>query len=479
MKIPFLGGAYASRSSNASSQQAINLYYEPPPKHEGHQGTMVAPAGAKQFANLGQSFEVRGGYNYRNIAYFVIGNGFYEVSPTGDLSQRGTLTTDAGRLSFVGNDSDQLGVFDGAAGYIYDPKVHSFTQITDIDFLPTDMVVHQDSYFLAVRPGTNQFALSNLGNGLAWGGLDIQSAEGHPDYLVSNLSDRRELWLFGEETTEVWYNQGDADNPFTRFQGGYIEAGIAAKFTPAKFDNSVVWLGKNTRGQAQVLRAGDGFMPQVISTPEVDYQIQQYTRIDDAWAYVYQMEGHEFYVLNFPSAGAVWALDALTKEWATRGHNIDSIFPNRERYNCYVFAYGKHLLGDFRNGRIYELDSSVFTIEENGPAEFVDVVRVERILTSPAITADNESRISIAEFQLDMEEGVGSDAEVWLSYSKDGGHTWSNERKRTVGATGAYAHRIIWRKLGIARNWIFRIRTWSTKQTIIKGAYARIYGEDF
>ena len=287
---------------------------------------------------------------------------------------------------------------------------------------------------------------------------------------MSILSDRRELWLFGEQTTEIWYNQGDADNPFARFQGGYIETGIVAKFSVAKHDNSVVWLSKNERGAAQVVRAGDGWQPQVISTGEVEYQIQQYERIDDAWAYVYQLEGHEFYVLNFPSAGAVWAYDARTQEWAERGHVIDNVFPNRERYNCYLFAYGRHLLGDYKNGKIYELDSSLYTF---------DGVNTPRVRTSQSVSADNESRTSLVEFQLDMEEGVGPDAEVWLSYSKDGGHTWSNERKRLVGATGKYGHRIMWRKLGMARHWIFRIRTWSSDKTIIKGAYARFYGEEY
>ena len=33
------------------------------------------------------------------------------------------------------------------------------------------------------------------------------------------LAVNRRLWLFGEESTEIWYNSGDSDNQFLRFQG--------------------------------------------------------------------------------------------------------------------------------------------------------------------------------------------------------------------------------------------------------------------
>jgi len=64
-----------------------------------------------------------------------------------------------------------------------------------------------------------------------------------------------------------------------------------------------------------------------------------------------------------------------------------------------------------------------------------------------------------------------------LSYSKDGGHHYTDEVKRSAGKTGEYATRLMWRKLGKARNWIFRIRTWSPRRPLLKGAFARFYGE--
>jgi hypothetical protein len=97
------------------------------------------------------------------------------------------------------------------------------------------------------------------------------------------------------------------------------------------------------------------------------------------------------------------------------------------------------------------------------------------------VAAKNEARTFITQFQIDFDEGLAANSatggRVWLSYSKDGGHTWSNERVRTLGGTGKYSHRVIWRKLGWGRNWRFRIRTWSTDRIAIKGAWAMFDGE--
>ena len=93
-----------------------------------------------------------------------------------------------------------------------------------------------------------------------------------------------------------------------------------------------------------------------------------------------------------------------------------------------------------------------------------------------------DSRLSSV--QLDMEEGTGdpnndTDTSVWLSYSKDGGHHYTDEVERSIGNKGQYAHRLIWRRLGHARNWTFRIRTWSPNRIIIKGLIGRQYGDPF
>jgi hypothetical protein len=44
---------------------------------------------------------------------------------------------------------------------------------------------------------------------------------------------------------------------------------------------------------------------------------------------------------------------------------------------------------------------------------------------------------------------AGIDPQVMLRWSDDGGHTWSNEHWRSMGKTGTYGTRVIWRRLGM------------------------------
>lgn len=469
MKVPFLGGAYEGRSPNVSPQTCINWFYE-----KGKDGEcLVGTPGATEFVDLG-SGEVRGGISYNDKAYFVLGNTLYEVNSSGTATSRGTLNTSSGKVSMAHNGvrtgaNQQIFIADGTQRYIYDNTTSTLTGYTD--YVATT-VCFLDGYFLFTIDSSDRIYYTNNYDGVTVTSTDFFTAEGAPDEALKVLASQRELFVFGEQTLEVYYNSGDADDTFQRFQGGFKEMGCAAKHSPALFDNGVAWLTKNERGDALVAVLGQGYTPQIISTPEVNYQLSTYTTVSDAFGYTYQDEGHEFYVLTFPTEKKTWVFDAASGEWHQRAHTIDGAFPNRERYNCHVFAFGKHLMGDYSNGKVYELDSSIGTF---------DGVRVPRERTSPDIT-DEERRTRVMSFQLDMEEGTGdpnstTDTSIWLSYSKDGGHTFSNEIERSIGDAGEYRQRIIWRRLGWSRHWIFKVRTWSPNKVIIKGAYTRVYGE--
>ena len=46
-------------------------------------------------------------------------------------------------------------------------------------------------------------------------------------------------------------------------------------------------------------------------------------------------------------------------------------------------------------------------------------------------------------------EATAIDPQVMLRWSDDGGHTWSNEHWRSMGLTGQWGRRVIWRRLGM------------------------------
>jgi len=436
----------------------------------------VGTAGSTLFSSPAVG-EVRGGIAYNNLVYFVVGNTLYEIDSGGVATSRGTLNTSSGLVSMAHNGvrtaaNQQIMIVDGPNGYIYDNTTSTLSQITDDDFTSAKTVAFIDGYFIYnENSGDGKFWLTNLYDGASITDTDFSNAEGWPDKIQSLIADNRELFLFGEESLEVWYNSGDLDNTFQRYQGGFKQHGCVAPFSPARFDNGIIWLSRNDRGADQVVRLSEGYQPSVVSTPEINYQLSTYNNTQDAFGYSYQHEGHEFYVLTFPGDNVTWAYDASTQEWHQRAHVISDV-DSRERYNCHVFAFGRHLFGDYLNGNIYELDGSIGTF--NG-------TRVHRQRTTVPVT-DEEDRTRLTQIQLDMEEGIGDGNEAnddvfWLSYSKNGGHTFNNTIARNAGEGGDWAKRVIWRWLGEARLWIFRIDTWTPKRPVLKGLIAKMYGE--
>lgn len=110
----------------------------------------------------------------------------------------------------------QLMVVDGTAGYIV--SAGSITA-AGVPYPPVD-VAFQDGYFLCPVTGEDVFYISGINDGTTWDTLNYGSAEAQPDKAISIISDHREIWLHGENTTEVFQNTGNIYFPFESIQGG-------------------------------------------------------------------------------------------------------------------------------------------------------------------------------------------------------------------------------------------------------------------
>jgi len=276
--------------------------------------------------------------------------------------------------------------------------------------------------------------------------LDFASAEGSPDGLVSLIIDHREAWLFGTNSVEVWYDAGLQDFPLQRIQGAFNEIGCIAPYSVAKLDNGIFWLGADARGRGIVYRA-NGYTGVRVSTHAVEWHIQDYTNMADAVAYTYQQDGHSFYVLNFPSANTTWVYDVAVNAWHERAAFSAGEF-TRHRSNCQMSFNNEIVVGDFENGNIYAFDLNVYA--DNGSIR--KWLRSWRALPTGQ---NNLRRTAQHSLQLNCESGVGlndgqgSDPQVMLRWSDDGGHTWSNEHWSNMGKIGQYYRRVFWRKLGM------------------------------
>lgn len=453
MRVPFVGPAYESRSMNADAQRSVNCYLEMDNASSRAPVALYGTPGTVLRLTFPTS-PVRGAITSGTYSYWVAGNTVYKVDSAYAYTALGTIGTSAGEVGLASN-GQQVLIVDGSAAYLISTSTSTLSTITDADF-PNGVrrCTYQDGYFIvSSKDGSPSFWINTTAyDGAAWDALDFASAEGAPDNTIGIISDHRELWLFGDQSAEVWVNTGSSDFPFQRSGNTFIEHGCAAGGTVAKADNTVFWLGADDRGQGIVWRA-NGYTPMRISTHALEFAMADYV-LSDAFAFTYQQEGHIFYVLTFPTSGATWVYDAATQVWHERAwRNPSTGAMGRWRANCSCFFSGEHLVGDWETGKVYALDLNTFT--DNGDP----LIRIRASQTAETL----QERIFFSCLQVDMETGVGissgqgSDPQLMLRWSNDGGHTWSSQKTVSVGKIGEYGARARFNRLGAGRNRVWEI----------------------
>ena len=445
IKTNILGGSYVARSINAADNRCINLFAEAIPEGSGGKeaGFLLRCPGLRLLATVG-SGPIRGLWVTNGIAYVVSGSEFYSLTTSYTATLLGTVSG-TGPVSMADNGT-QIFIACNPLSYIYNISTAVFAQITDVDFPGAGSVGYLDGYFVFNEPNSQKFWVTSLLDGTSVDPLDFASAEGYPDDVVALIVDHREVYLFGNNSVEVWYDAGTPDFPLARVQGAFMEVGCEAAYSVAKLDNSVFWLGSDARGRGIVYRA-NGYTPARISTNAIEYAIQSYGNITDAIGYTYQQDGHPFYVLIFPSANATWVFDVSTMLWHERAAFQDGEFL-RHRSNCQMSFNDEIVVGDYEDGRVYAFDLDVYADDDQ-------IQKWLRSWRALATGQNNLKRTAHHSLQLDAQTGVGlnsgqgSDPQVMLRWSDDAGHTWSNEHWKSMGAIGGYGYRTIWRRLGM------------------------------
>lgn len=469
MQFPFVGPSYSARVKNLDAQQCINLYPEMGGPTSKNVAALIGTPGLQLWLTLAGG-GIRGTLRATQaLSVVVAGPNVYTVTSAGVATLRGTVTPGTTPVSMASNGNVVM-IVTGPSGYALNLATYALTQIISTAFQGADRVDFVDGYFVFNKPGTGQFQITQLYS-TDIDDLDFATAEGAPDLLVSLIVDHREVWLFGETSTEVYFNSGNADFPFERIQGAFIEQGCAAKYSVAKMDNRVFWLSADDRGKGMVMSAA-GYQPQRISDHALEYAIGQMSAITDAVAYTYQQEGHSFYVLSFPAANQTWVFDASTNQWHQRAYRDPTTAAlQRHRSNCQMAFIGENIVGDWENGNLYKMKLDYYT--DNGAA-------IPRIRACPHLS-DPDYRYQIHdELRVDMRTGVGltsgqgSDPKAMLQWSDDGGYTWSNELWASIGKIGEYQARVNWRRLGRSRDRVYKITVTDPVPVAFVGATTRI-----
>ena len=383
---------------------------------------------------------------------------------------------------------------------------------TDGAFSGANTVDIIDNYFVYNNPTTQQWGASDLLSPIS-PQTSYSLKDGAPDDLVALIVDHREVYLMGEISSEVWTDVGTVPFPFQRIPGTSTQHGIAAPFSLYRLGNSFAYVSRNNRGQAQIMQM-QGYIPQRISTHAVENTLaNQY--VEDAIAWTYQLEGHEVYVVTFPTLNLTWAYDATTQMWHKWLYTATDSTYERHRGNCCAVFQGLVIIGDYENGKLYQLDRTNYT--DDGQT-------IRRLRRAPHLVTEFQ-RQYFDELQIQFQPGVGTTGlsstlqvinlqspyvitdtgtltigaletvylgevstinqftpttypQAMLRWSNDGGSTWSNEHWTGVGQMGKYRNRAIWRRLGTARDRIFEVSVTDPVNFVIISANLKVQGAE-
>lgn len=437
MRIPFGTMSYRHTSLPLSAQRMVNCYLEPAPPHAKTFAAVIGSYGVANYGVIGTGAH-RGSRVIRGKLYAVYGTTLYRVNEGGSGTALGTVPGSA--RCFIAGDETNILIVDPVTtdGYYYDGS--TVQQVTDPDWPGAIWCDYLDGYFLIIKPGSGQFYITDNRNPSSIEALEFASAERYPDDLVTGVVDHGELILLGTESGEGFYNSGNSDFPISKISSADIEIGCKAPHSVKKTDNGICFVGSD----GKVYRL-NGYSPTAISTPAVEQAIAECSDksfIGSAWC----EPGHAFYGLK--STGFAWVYDFSTQLW----HERESYGLDSWRWASVDRCYDRWIVGDTESNAIGYVDANTFT-------EFGQILRVE--CASPPVGEENLNlRHGLVELVFDQGVGLisgqGSDPQVMLQFSDDGGRTWSSEKWRGIGRQGEYKNRARWKRLGQARDRIYR-----------------------
>lgn len=340
------------------------------------------------------------------------------------------------------------------------------------------------------------------------GQLQQGAITSHPGTIVACRTLHRRLFLFSQNYTEVWENQGIGSNlPFRRNNSLLIEYGTPAIWSVAVGFDRMIFLSQDKDGLGSVMEVtGTEVVP--ISPRSLDFVLQGYASntslgVADASSFFVKENGIIFYRLNFTRANHTFVFCVtMSDPQNLRWHEEEMLNGDRHVAQTHAYFNGKNYYGSYLGPTMYNVSSDFFT----NAGEAIRRMRIGK----PYVPA-GYNRTRIDRFQLDLLQGRVASSEideevnlftqssldiltesdipiiletgsipgngdqptVFLSISKDGGQTYGNRIQAPMGKLGERTFRTVWRKLGtIPRGQAFvpRIEFFDAIQWVVLGA---------
>lgn len=427
--------AFASQSAQRTddvantSERLVNLYPEPAASGSKAGLTLRSVLGLEAFAELGFSL-ARAVIELNGVFYVVASGRLFSVTSAGVVTQLATLLDDA--ETALSSNGASVTIAAGGTYYVWNgsalltPGSGRITNVGWVDF--------HDGYTILIDKDSGEFEWTTLADPTTRNALYFAEAESQNDKLRRSQINGKEVWLFGERSSEVWQNTGQSGaNAFRNVTA--IDRGILGRNLAGKIAEVQVMVGDD--GVAyQII----GFQMSPISTPAVENAIAEST---PTHVVVYEERGRKFAGVRFADRPA-WFFDFTTRRWHERASGIyEDAFTVLDTTKLGNFWYGLTGDGLLRKFNRTNMDGSTPLV---------------RSMQSRPIRRGGEW-VTVDEVQLFAQVGssdIGRDAQVALQISRDGGATWEPEQWRSLGSLGQYQKEVEWHAQGAGREMALR-----------------------
>jgi hypothetical protein len=450
--IPFPTSSSPGARPSESAGRLINAMAEALGTGAVSPAKIIRVPGLSEFADHGAVSGFRGAALMGGVLYQCYNGTLRTVGSDGT---EGTFNVLAGTepVFFAHNNklpvSDKVVVTENGA-FTLDISDNSIDAYGDADLpQPTDVCFGDGYFFFAIQDG-RCFA-SGL-NSTSIVATDFATAESKSDILLRSVFYGGQLYLCGAGTIEVW--DGSTVNstgfPFNRVT--VIQRGLISKRAITGHEDgfglSLCITGEN--GVVYVLK---GYEPHRISTPDVERDIAALADKSEIRMTCFVVGGHPCIVVK--SNSWTWVFDLSTQTW----HERKSYLSPAWRAEKFVWAFNKWLCADSA-GKVGEIKTGVYS-------EYGDHL-VWEVHSVPSSAFPKRVPVSRADFN--FAAGVGAstgvdpmetDPQVEISWSDNGGETWSSPLKRDLGREGRYNEQVTVTRTGQTgpkgRRWKLRV----------------------
>lgn len=483
MQIDIIGGTYEHNFKDWNAQRTINWYPKiTDSKSQEKNKTQIAlfpRPGLSQWTDLGGD-SVRGLYTAITLTqercFAVVGTNLYEINYDMSYTLRGALTDMASgsksKVYMATNGNGELFIQDTLAAYVYTLSTNTLTKVATSDYPNGTTLDYADGYFV-ISGKNGRVHFSGLNDGFSWPGFNFFTPTFKPDGVKAVVTFREEIYCFGDETIEVYINDGST--PFVRQSRTSMYFGITARDSVAVHQSGVFFLGKSKTGGNVAYMMGTDYSLTPISTPCITDRLNKFVNKDAEGFVETTRDGHIFYHLHLPAMKTTLVYDMTTGMWHERqsqklaSDNNGASPQDMYRGRCFATFKGINLFGDWWSGKIFKEDNTVST--DDG---------MPRVLSRTSSVFHNEQKnISVYNLEFEVNSGMGTttgqgvNPVLMVKYSLDGGNTFEQEEMLMLGQLGQYDTRVSTNNIGTSRNWVIELKVSDPVDVVVLQAFAR------